>query len=203
MLSGKENFKENEEFFMKKTLFSLLLALCILLPVSAASTYWDPYLSTGATLRAKAVTDYKFQAVDYQLSTEANIKFGGFINPDLSLYGVVNADIPFYSGVLDSNLYGYEASIHPMSWSAGLGLGFALEDSWTIAIEAAADITPDTDGVLLGGTFKVIPTYAIAPAREWFALSLTLPIAISADTEGAGVSFGIGLSLDLNDHAVN
>ena len=114
-----------------------------------------------------------------------------------------DADIPFYSGVLYSDLYGYEASVFPMSWSAGLGLGFGLEDGWTIAIEAAADITPETDGVLLGGTFKVIPTYAIAPAREWIALSLTLPIAISANAEGAGVSFGIGLSLDLNDHAVN
>ena len=188
---------------MKKTLFSLMLALCILLPVSAASTYWDPYLSTGATLRVKAVTDYKFQACDYQLSTEASVKFGGFINPDLSLYGVVNADIPFYSDVLYSDLYGYEATMRPISWSAGLGMGFGLENSWSIAVEAAADIIPDVDNVLLGGTLRVIPTYTMAPAREWFALSLTLPIAISADAEGAGVSFGIGLSLDLNDHAVN
>lgn len=191
---------------MRKIITTLLLALCFLMP--AAADYYDPYMSVGTGLSASADTDYTLMSFNYQLDFTTAVKIGGFVNPDFYLYGVGTASFPFVRGLLYTQMYDYTPDAGRTSLSLGMGFGFVLDDGWHLALEAGVlakmpDVE-DMDGAYaLGGTLRLIPTRTIVTAREWLAMSLTLPITIQADVSGVSAGFGIGFTFDINDHAVN
>lgn len=188
---------------IKKTIITMLLALCVLAP--AMADLYDPYISTGAGVEGAIRTDWTFSAFDWQLATTFSLKIGGYPDLDLAVYGLGGVTLPLTSGIVYSQIYGDVATLDPLCWSAGLGVLFVLDDGWTLALEAMADISPDQEAGMptFGGTIGVVPTYTIAPAREWLAVSLTLPITISASTTGASIGVGLGVSMDIDDHAIN
>ena len=160
---------------------------------------------TGAGVEGAIRTDWTFSAFDWQLATTFSLKIGGYPDLDLAVYGLGGVTLPLTSGIVYSQIYGDVATLDPLCWSAGLGVLFVLDDGWTLALEAMADISPDQEAGMptFGGTIGVVPTYTIAPAREWLAVSLTLPITISASTTGASIGIGLGVSMDIDDHAIN
>ena len=185
---------------MRKILITLIIAVCSIMPVMA--DYYDPYISTMVGLEAEGSSDYAFTAYDYTLSLDATLRAGGFITPDIVLYGIGSMNFPFHSDVLFSNFYGHEAVQGPSSWSLGFGAAFQLEDKWSIGVEGMIDFLQG-DKMTVGGTLRALPAMVIAPAREWFAASLIIPVSISFTQSRVGLGIGIGLSIDINDHAIN
>ena len=61
---------------IKKTIITMLLALCVLAP--AMADLYDPYISTGAGVEGAIRTDWTFSAFDWQLATTFSLKIGGY-----------------------------------------------------------------------------------------------------------------------------
>lgn len=195
---------------MKRRIIVLALALvCVVTP--AFADFWDPYMASGVSLGASVSTDYAFTAIDWKLSMDLDAKIGGFISPDLRLYALVGARMPLRSGVIATSLYAYQSDPGLTAAALGFGMDWHMDDGWTLGFSAAARIDVDTEtlmnveesGLSIGAEFKLLPTWILTTTREWLAVSLSFPVTVTADTHGASIGAGIGISMEINDHAVN
>lgn len=187
---------------MHKGITRVLTFLAVLLLTTAVfAGEAEPYIETGFGITGGAKGPYSGEWAEANIGIEGTMRIGGDIHPNLAIYGVMNI-----SGT-DAPWYGSE---YPgLRGQAGIGIGVAWRKQFFTLhcdILGIADIGQGdyaNDGYMdlrFGGKVIIEPEFMIAPAREWFGFSISVPLAASFTSDTWGFTGGIAFSFSLGDH---